>query len=211
MLRMAERSKGIHRIVTVPALYEWIQTLLSGPDAKARIARDLFMGLEGKRVVEIGCGPGLWSDHLQHAASYVGVDRNSQHIEAANSRHSTPHTTFFCGDLADASVIHAIGACDAVVAIGILHHLDDAIARSVLAQSIALLRPKGVFIGLEPVYHQRQNPVARLLNWLDSGKNIRTEGGYRALFPGTLGLETRVATNLMRVPYSHVLIKGTCA
>lgn len=208
MLRMAERTKGIHRIVTVPALYTWVQSFLGGPEAKDRIARELFAGLKGKRVVEIGCGPGLWSVHLQHAASYVGVDRNAQHIEAAKNRYGTFHTSFLCGDWADSCVIRAIGACDAVVAIGILHHLDDAIAKSVLAQSVALLRPTGVFIGLEPVYHDRQNPLARLLKWLDSGKNIRAESGYLALFPKELALETRVATDLMRVPYSHVLIKG---
>ncbi|WRH63280.1 MAG: class I SAM-dependent methyltransferase [Fuscovulum sp.] len=205
---MAERTKGLHWIVTVPALYTRIQSGLAGPQAKERIAHELFSGLENKRVVEIGCGPGLWSTNLQHAGSYVGVDRNERHIAAANSRFGTPHTTFLCGDLADAGVIAAIGACDAVVAIGILHHLDDAVAKSVLAQSAALLRPNGVFIGLEPVYHDHQNPVARLLKWLDSGKDIRREEGYRSLFPKHLALETQVKTNLMRVPYSHILIRG---
>jgi SAM-dependent methyltransferase len=205
---MAERTKGLHAIVTVPALYSGIQSILGGPNAKERIAIDLFSGLEGKRVVEIGCGPGLWSAYLGHAGSYLGVDRNPKHIDAAKTQYGSADTAFLCGDLADAGVIHAIGECDAIIAIGILHHLDDAIARSVLAQASALLRSRGVFVGLEPVYHDGQNPFARLLKWLDSGKNIRREEGYHTLFPPDITLTTRVATGLMRVPYSHVMMKG---
>jgi SAM-dependent methyltransferase len=205
---MTERTKGIYSIVASPALYAKIQSFLGGPDAKERLAREIFSDLKGKSVVEIGCGPGLWSAHLQHAASYIGVDRNQRHIQEANSRYGTQTTRFLCGDLADAGVISAIGACDVVIAIGILHHLSDDIAREVLSQSAALLGPKGVFIGIEPVLHARQNPIARLLKWLDSGQNIRHEAEYRALFPKELALQTHVRTNLMRVPYSHLIMNG---
>ena len=150
---MAEWTNGLHRLVTIPAVYSWVQKTLGGPDAKGRIASRLFSGLAGKHVVEIGCGPGLWSDYLSHAASFTGIDRSPKHIEVATSSYGSDRVRFLCGDLAHADVISTVDNCDAVIAIGILHHLDDDIARDVLAQAAAVLRPHGVFIGLEPVYH----------------------------------------------------------
>lgn len=209
---MAERTSGAHRIVTVPALYGVIQRMISGADAHEKVAGRLFADLEGKRVVEIGCGPGTWAPFLSHAADYTGVDWNEQHIAAAKGAYGSDRMRFVRGDLSNADLLATLDKCDAVVGMGILHHLDDPIARQMLAGASAMLVPGGRYIGNEPVRHAGQHPVARLLKWLDSGKNIRTEAGYRDLFGDSFAtLETNVVTDLIRMPYSHCLISASVA
>lgn len=205
---MSERTSGLHRIVTVPALYELIQAALGSSDGKERVATLLFAGLAGKHVVEVGCGPGRWADQMRDVESYLGIDRNPHHIETARKRHASAEIRFLCADLSDRSVMDAARGCDAVIGIGILHHLDDPVASDMLADAAGVLAAGGRYIGLEPVYHDRQHPVARLLKWLDSGRNIRREEAYRALFPSCFEVATRIATDLMRVPYSHCIITG---
>lgn len=209
---MAEKTKGIYRLVTVPAVYERIQLALSGGDPYARVGALLFEGLENKAVLEIGCGPGRWSTALGHTAKYTGIDWNPRHIEQARARFGSVKADFICGDLAEPSLFDQNAPLDAVIGIGILHHLDDPTAQSVLARAAQLLVPGGVFIGLEPVRHKGQHPIARLLKSLDSGRNIREEDDYKLLFPKEYTkLEVSLRTDLMRVPYSHLFIRATTA
>jgi SAM-dependent methyltransferase len=207
---MIERTGGVHKIVTLPALYSVIQRMISGAVAHKKVAERLFAGLEGKRVVEIGCGPGTWAPFLSRASNYIGVDWNEKHIAVAQNTYGSERMRFVRGDLSDADLLPQLDKCDAVIGMGILHHLDDRIAADVLAQAATILLPGGRYIGNEPVRHTGQHPVARLLKSLDSGKNIRTEAGYRHLFGEAFGtLHTQIVTDLIRMPYSHCLISAT--
>lgn len=206
---MGEWTGGLHRIVTIPAIYERIQVVLGGPKARATIAQCLFADATQKNVLEIGCGPGGWAPYLSHSNSYFGVDWNRRHIETATRLHGSEHVRFICGDLTDRNVLDDDQRFDMIVGIGILHHLDDRFAQSVLRRSGELLTEEGMFVGLEPVIHTGQNPVARLLKFLDSGRNIRREAGYRDLMASAFGrVNTKVVTDFMRLPYSHCILRG---
>lgn len=207
---MAEWTRGLHRIVTIPAVYDAIQRALGGPQARIGVARRLFADAEGKSVLEVGCGPGTWAPYLASARAYLGVDWNPAHIELAKRNFGRETTRFICGDLNDPATIPNDSLFDIVVGIGILHHLDDEIADRVMQRIATLLTPTGNFIGLEPVYHPRQNPIAKLLKFCDSGRNIRTEAGYRGLMDPAFGqIQTEIVTDLMRVPYSHCILRGS--
>jgi SAM-dependent methyltransferase len=209
---MAERTRGIYRLVTIPAVYQRIQTALAGGDSYARLGDLVFAGLDGKNVLEIGCGPGRWSTALLHTKSYTGIDWNPRHIEQARAQYGSQRARFICADLGDTALISSDAPLDAVIGVGILHHLDDTTARNVLAKAAELLRPGGRFIGIEPVLHAGQNPIARLLKALDSGRNIRSIAGYKQLFPPAFAnAATVLRQDLMRVPYSHCLIDATTA
>ena len=206
---MAERTRGIYQLVTFPGIYEKLQLALSGGDPYDRVGKILFDGLDGKNVLEIGCGPGRWSQELGHAGQYTGIDWNPRHIEKASRDYGTDKVRFICGDLGDQSILDPNTPVEVVIGIGILHHLDDETATNVLARAAALLGPGGHYIGLEPVVHPGQNPIARLLKMLDSGRNIRTSAGYEKLFsPAFQSVQTTRRTDLMRVPYSHLLLRA---
>jgi hypothetical protein len=53
-----------------------------------------------------------------------------------------------------------------------------------------------------------QHPVARLLNALDRGRFVRDAPGYAALVRREFAdVATRDYDNLLRVPYSHVVLE----
>ncbi|MGN6144069.1 MAG: class I SAM-dependent methyltransferase [Mesorhizobium sp.] len=207
---MAEWTGGIHRLVTMPGVYDWIQRLLGGPQAREKIASELFSDATGMSILEIGCGPGTWVPYLPEFKSYLGLDWNEKHIVSARDRYGSDKVQFATADISE--LRQSENGYDVVLGVGILHHLDDKAARSVLQKSAATLSPGGIYIGLEPVYHRRQNPIAKVLKMLDSGRNIRREDQYRSLLESNFPkVETRVETTIMRVPYSHCLIRAQVA
>jgi SAM-dependent methyltransferase len=206
---MSERTRGLYRLVTFPHAYRMIQRILSGEGSRKRVSDLLFAALDGKTVCEIGCGPGSWASEMDSAMNYIGIDWNKEHIDHANERYGNEKTRFFQGDVKSLESIQVIGPRDRVVGMGILHHLNDDAAVRTLEQVTRILKPGGRYIGLENVYHDNQNPIARILNALDSGKNVRGEDGYRQLFGKEfIEVHTFIRTDLMRVPYSHLLIEA---
>lgn len=208
---MSERTSGIYRLITIPALYAGFQAALGATGARRRIRDELLPDIAGKRILEIGCGPGTWAPLLHAAESYTGVDWNPGHIARAQAAHGSPTRRFICGDIADPLVLGADATFDVVMAMGILHHLDDPTALGVIERIAGRLTGSagGRFVGVEPVFHERQHPFAAWMKRRDSGQDIRTEEGYRALLAQGFGqVEIRVVTNYLRVPYSHCLLTG---
>lgn len=207
---MTERTTGIYKLVTFPRVYRAIQGMLGGDTARQRL-RDLWLPeLAGKSVLEVGCGPGAWVPTLAEAASYVGVDWNADHIAEAKQRFGDdPTRTFLCGDVTDPAVMDQGAGHDYVLVFGVLHHIDDADASGLLAHLARRMAPGGRLIAVEPVYHPGQHPFAVWMKRRDSGQNIRDEPGYRALFGDAYAqVDTRLATDFLRVPYSHLRIEA---
>lgn len=205
---MAEKTTGVYRLVTVPALYDAFQNLLGGRRARLVYSREYFPDVAGKRLLEVGCGPGTWFPHLASAGEYVGVDWNPNHVARANEAYASDRVRFLCGDVAGDLGLPA-SHFDFVAAFGLLHHLDDAQAGRLLAAARRLLSPRGRFVAIEPVYHDGQGRFARWMKDRDSGQNIRNEEGYRSLLAGHFGaVDTEIRTGMLRIPYSHCVINA---
>lgn len=203
---MAEKTKGAYALITIPALYVFLQNLLGGVSARAALKQEFFPDLAGLTVLEVGCGPGSWFEQLRDCADYTGMDWNAEHIAEANARYADDHARFLCGDITT-DLAQDGSRFDRVFAFGILHHLDDRGVMSMLASIQGLLKPGGQMISIDPVYHDNQHWFARWLKSRDSGQNIRTEAQYAALvrsrFPET---RAKTVTGKLRVPYSHCIV-----
>ena len=93
---------------------------------------------------------------------------------------------------------------DIIICIGLLHHLDDHEAIELLDKLSDRLSPHGRIVTYDPVYIDKQNLIAKTLNDLDSGQNIRTVEGYISLFNTKLiSLRTDVLSGMLNVPYNH--------
>ena len=99
----------------------------------------------------------------------------------------------------------ATGPYDIIVCVGLLHHLDDDEATRLIRSLAARLSERGRLVTCDPVFVDRQHPVARTLKRLDSGQNIRRAEGYAALFEtgDEFALRTEVASGKLYVPYNH--------
>jgi len=67
---------------------------------------------------------------------------------------------------------------DVALAIGILHHLDDAIAEELFETAYDALNEGGMFLALDPVYTQNQSAAAKYIGGKNRGQAVRTDAAY---------------------------------
>lgn len=167
---------------TDAGLYAWHRPeVVQGLEALRRIliaelAAAGFCELAGRRILDVGCGTGLfllwmleWGAQADHLA---GVDLLPARLEAARAR--LPSTV----DLrqADARFLpHPEGTFDLVWAGTVFSSvLDDDCRRSLAADLRRVLAPTGLLVLYDFRYPNPRNPDVRAL----------TAGQVRALFPG---------------------------
>jgi len=198
---MAQRISRLYRLVTIPKFYSGLQHLLGGPAGRQRLFDELIRARPGMKVLDVACGPASLFPYLSET-DYTGVDLNAQSIEYARELYGT-QARFIAGDVT-MGLSGEAASFDLIVVSALLHHLGDGEARKLFSSLQKLLKPAGRIITIDNVWLHRQNPIARLLNHLDSGLNVRTQGQYEALVAHLpLQVESRLYRDLLRIPYDH--------
>lgn len=203
---MSQRISHVYSIVTQPTFYKGFQNVLGADKVrKTFIAEIVGATAPHSKVLDVGCGPATLLPYLGDV-DYTGLDLNPKHIEDAKTTHGHS-ATFMCAD-AVTGLPNADGQFDVVIASGLLHHIDDDDAVRLLARLVELAKPGGRVCTIDPVRVDRQRVIAKSLQSLDSGKNIRNADGYRKLVTApTLKVTTKLYHDLLRVPYDHIAIK----
>ena len=159
----------------------------------------------GDRVLDLGCGSAAILEVMPDEVRYFGIDHNPEHINEARTVYGD-RGVFHAGDFSEAAAISG-ELYDIVLALGLLHHLDDDQVVALMRLVHGFLAPAGRFITIDPVRVPGQSPIARLMLRNDSGRNIRDEAGYVTLstrvFPD---VECTIRHDLLRVPYTHCLL-----
>jgi SAM-dependent methyltransferase len=175
---MAEITSGLRSILSAPLVYELVQRIFGAHAERVALVEDLIRPRPKDRILDIGCGP---ADilALMPDVHYVGYDPNPRYTESARARFGD-RAHFFAGRFqADDVARHE--PFDVGLLLGVLHHLDDGEAGSLLGLMRAAIRPGGRLITLDNVFVEDQNFIARKLIEWDRGKNVRTPAGYRSL------------------------------
>ena len=186
-----------------PSLYLAGQRAAGFHHARTWCLQTLVRAAPGQRLLDIGCGPTLLVDQLP-GVDYVGFDTDARAI--AWNRRRYPGARFEAEALTAASA-EGLGRFHHVLLMGVLHHLDDAVATELLAVIRELLEPGGHVVTLDGAYVPRQSPVARRLLDNDVGEHVRTPDGYRALGAGFDAVESVVREDLSRVPYTFFFMR----
>ncbi len=157
------------------------------------------------RILDIGCGTAQILPYLPANVEYWGFDISREYIEAAKS-HFGARGHFSCGQL-DRAALEKLPKFDVVLAIGVLHHLDDDVAENIFALAREALGKDGRVITIDPCLADGQNPIARYLIRHDRGQNVRDADGYRALarqvFPKVIG----TLRHRSWIPYTHWIME----
>lgn len=200
---MGQANAGLYSLLRRPAVFNAVQRLILR-DAQRILVEDYVTPEPGFRVLDVGCGTGALLPHLGDV-DYTGIDPEPAYIDLARARHGA-RGAFVCAGVEDLEA-HDERRVDRVVAIGVLHHLDDRTAALLFEAAERALRPGGRLVTCDPVWLTPQNPLARLVIGLDRGKSVRTAEAYRALAGGSFDrVEVTVRSDLMRIPYDHCVV-----
>ena len=98
-----------------------------------------------RTVVEIGCGPGTIAEKALFVANYICTDVTMEFLRAA---YITRPSGVFLNCRAE-TLPFGSGIADCVVAMAVLHHLQNEALRHSLSEIHRILKPNGVFLLLE--------------------------------------------------------------
>ncbi|MEM7144556.1 MAG: class I SAM-dependent methyltransferase [Verrucomicrobiota bacterium] len=205
---MAQVTKGIRSLLSVPWLYVAWGRLLGGDRARKELVDRIMKVEPGDRVFDIGCGTASLFEKLPEGAKYTGFDVSLEYVEEARQR---------LGDAA--TIIHAAvgdspsvpeGQFDISVANGVLHHLGDDEAECLFELAYRSLRRGGKLVTVDPVYVEGQSRVARWLISRDRGQNVRRPEAYKLIANGCFGnVSTTIRHDRLRIPYTHLIMECT--
>jgi cyclopropane fatty-acyl-phospholipid synthase-like methyltransferase len=97
---------------------------------------------------------------------------------------------------------------DAVLAIGIVHHLDDQEAGQLFQIAYNALNSGGKLVTFDGVWTDDQSSAARWFLARDRGEHVRREGEYVKVASQVFAdVRATVRHDLLRIPYTHLILE----
>ncbi len=202
---MSQITSGIRSILNHPRVYDAIQNIMGAQTIRRDLVSNFIRPTPGCRILDIGCGTAEILPFLPQGVGYWGYDISQKYIDAAKKRFGDLGY-FRCG-LLDQKELEKLPTFDIVIAIGVLHHLDESEAAELFRLARHALGKHGRLITIDPCLTPRQNPVARFLILHDRGQNVRTQEGYQDLsarFFSRVNGKLRVRR---WIPYTHWIME----
>jgi len=172
---MSQLTSGIRAILSSPQFYELFQKLMGINYIRSEFVREFINPFPACRILDIGCGPARILDYLPDC-QYYGFDPSRKYIDDAILRYGK-RGHFHCSLVEKATIDH-LELFDIVIAVGVLHHLDDDQSLRLLRLAKSALRDSGKLITIDPVFVEAQNVVSRFLINRDRGLNVRSSQEY---------------------------------
>ena len=195
---------SIRSVLAIPAAYQLWWNVVGGPAWAKVLVNEYIQPEAGARILEIGCGPGTIVRYLPQS-EYFGFDLSSKYIELARRRFPQAH--FVCERVSRFSLANQ-QSFDAVLALGIVHHLDDAEARQLFQIGYDALKPGGKLVTVDGVWTNNQSAAARWLLARDRGEHVRSEQEYVGIASQAFrNVKPSVRHDLLRIPYSHLILE----
>ncbi len=201
---MSQRTHGILYPLSRPEIYRGLQRLMGANAIRSAFAKEFIRPFAGCRILDIGCGPADILEFLSDV-DYVGFDISEAYIADASNKYGG-RAQFFCRELSEAD-IYTMPRFDVVIALGLLHHLDDDLAIKVLRLAHMALKPAGRLVSFDPCFHEKQSSIARLLINADRGGNVRNQDGYALIAEKVFDSARIVVRHRAWIPYTHCFME----
>ena len=201
-----QRDSGLQRWLKLPFLYNLLQDAVGANALRRKVIQNHVRAKGGDKVVDIGCGPSRilrWLPNVQ----YLGLDINPDYISSATRTHGNKGT-FVVGDTKSLRDDSRFKDADIVMALGLLHHLDDEDAAHCIRFAYDALKEGGRFVCLDGCWIPNQGSFSRYVMSHDRGQNVRTEQQYRELAAKVFtNVDAWVDKKPMRIPYVTVVLE----
>jgi len=195
----------VRALLSRPWAYSLFRRFVGRDSTRRTYAREHLRVQAGQRVLDLGCGTGDILEFLPQVY-YEGYDISADYIDRARRRFGH-RGEFHCRALDDA-LPAAAATFDLVIAHGVLHHLDDATARTLFGVARRALKPDGRLVTIDGCFVEGQSPLARLFLSLDRGQHVRRREAYERLARAEFEqVQSFVRHDLIRIPYTHLIME----
>ena len=189
-------------------LYKLFQFSVSRRGTSEIIRNEILRPKNVDNVLDFGCGIGYHANEFSES-SYLGIEPLQSCVDKANIMYSRSDAKFIAGDHVALRGLPN-SSYDLVIAIGVLHHIDDFVFNEFVKESLRILKPGGRFTTFDPVLHDQQSLLSRWVVRRDRGQWVRAEQEYLSVISSYFekGVTSRIYTNLLRIPYDQVAIEA---
>jgi SAM-dependent methyltransferase len=203
---MIRRLRGLLGNV---GLYVALQRALGADRLRYRCLDELRLR-PGDRVLDVGCGPAYYFPRLP-AVRYFGFDTSKTYIDHARRRFGGDRAEFHCAVFTEAH-LERLPPIDAVLLLGLLHHLPDAESRALLELTARALAPGGRVISVDTCFEPGQGPVSRWMARNDRGEFVRAPDAFTALARESFAyVHGEVLAGVTRIPSSFWMMRMAAA
>ncbi|MGA7422094.1 MAG: class I SAM-dependent methyltransferase [Candidatus Sulfotelmatobacter sp.] len=191
-------------ILNLPWAYQMWGGIVGANEYRKTLAKEHIRARQSDRILDVGCGPGSMVPYLPKS-EYVGFDANPDYIQQAQRRFPEAH--FTCDQVNEYNLPQS-EYFDIVIALGILHHLDDPEAVQLFRMARRTLKPDGRLITSDGVWLASQSKFAKFLLSRDRGRFVRQAEEYVALASTSFSsVSSAVRHDMLRIPYSHLILE----
>lgn len=195
------------RVLEIPVIFESYQAMVGAPSCHDRFIRDYVAARSSETVLDVGCGTGVSLNSLPRPIGYTGIDISDAYIRRAQAQHGNDGV-FLAAD-ATGAVPEVAGPFDRIFAFGVLHHLSPEQVHGLIANLTRWLKPGGSFTSIDPCFIEGQNAIARYIVQQDRGQFVRTPEALFVLFKDAFAGDVEVVTDMLRIPYTQVILRLT--
>lgn len=197
-------SETFRPILDLPWVYQMWGSIIGADPYRKTLAKEYIRSRQSDRILDIGCGPGSMVPYLSWS-EYVGFDANSDYVRRA--QRCFPEARFVCNRVSEHSVPES-GYFDIVVALGVVHHLDDEEAGRLFQMAYRALKPDGRLITIDGVLLRGQSRFAEFLLKRDRGRFVRPQDAYIEVASKSFArITAAVRSDLLRIPYTHLILE----
>lgn len=198
---MSQVEVGIRSLLGRPLVYSTFQWFMGATREWPIFVKDYVRPSVGDHILDIGCGTSEVLGYLPAGVSYFGFDKSESYIESSRLKYNV-RGVFECA-LVDDLTVEKLPKMDVVLAIGLIHHLEDAEVTKLLETAKNALAENGRFIAVDPCYVDKQNPIAKWLIDRDRGNNVRDQESYREFANAIFDKVESTIVHRKWVPYTH--------
>lgn len=186
-------------------LYVALQRGLGADRLRYRCLDELALA-DGDTVIDVGCGPAYYFERLPRVR-YHGFDTSERYIDYARERWGSDRAQFRCEVFGEQHLAE-IPPADAVLLLGLLHHLSDDDSRQLLRVAGKALAPGGRVIAVDTCFEPRQGRVSRWMSENDRGEYVRSPEGFVELAREAFGdVDGEIIDDATRIPSSFWLMR----
>lgn len=194
----------IKRTLKHVPFYVALQRGVGADRLRYRCLDELALG-DGDCVIDVGCGPAYYFDRFPKVR-YYGFDTEPRYIAYARRRWGD-RAEFRC-EVFSEKHLDQIPPADAILMLGLLHHLSDDDSRGLLRLAARALAPGGRVISVDTCFEPAQGRISRWMSDNDRGEHVREPAAFVALAREAFtDVDGEVVADATRIPSSHWMMR----